>query len=135
GSLDRGVDCDRRSMNEALDRVQIKARLVHTIEHAGRKMRRGRETFGLMDLTGVGVERQEVCECAPDIDGNADVLQDAVPSSYCAVMLALRAALVKSAISCVRIVDSSSGVLATGSIPNNAHFFLISGCFSSAPMA
>src|SRR5215467_6580077 len=88
-----------------------------------------------MDLTGIGVERQEVCECATDIDGNADVLQDAVPSSYCAVMLALRAALVKSAISCVRIFDSSSGVVETGSIPNAAHLFMTSGCFSNAPMA
>ena len=88
-----------------------------------------------MDPTGVCVECQQVRECAADIDGNADVLQDAFPSSYCAVMLALRAALVKSAISCVRIFDNSSGVVETGSIPNAAHLFMTSGCFSSAPIA
>src|SRR2546429_23653 len=83
---------------------------------AGREIGRSREAFCLVDLTGVSVECQQVRECATDIDGNAYVLQDAVPSSYCAVMLALRAALVKSAISWVRIFDSPSGVVETGSI-------------------
>jgi hypothetical protein len=32
-----------------------------------------------VDLAGIGVERQEVRECATDIDGNAYVLQDYVP--------------------------------------------------------
>src|SRR5262249_18924060 len=92
GTLDRGVDRDGRPVDEALDQVEIKARLAHAIEHACRKMRRSRETLRLVDLTGIGVERQEVRKCATDIDGNADVLQDVIPSSYCAVMLALRAA-------------------------------------------
>jgi len=66
-------------VDEALDQVEIKARFAHAIEHAGRKMRRSRQTLGLVDLTRVGVERQEVRECATDIDGNADVLQVLFP--------------------------------------------------------
>src|SRR4051812_17794474 len=79
-ALDGGVDGDRRSMDEALDHFQVEAGLAHAIQHTGREMGRGREALCLVDLTRVGVERQQVCECAANIDGNAQAFQEHSPS-------------------------------------------------------
>ena len=55
--------------------LQIEARLVYAVQHAGREIGRGRKALRLMDLAGFGIERQQVRECAADIDGDANVFQ------------------------------------------------------------